>query len=119
KRPPVLASAWWATHACAPAPAVLHHSTAPSPPNDARTGASAACDLDLDLDGRLSARCSCVRPGTRGPCHSSSEGRARVCAPRRSPGPVYMPRSVSLVGLAQRGVFPQNNSTAECSFMTQ
>jgi hypothetical protein len=27
-----------------------------------------------------------------------------------------MPRSVSLVGLAQRGVIPQNNSTLECSF---
>ena len=26
-----------------------------------------------------------------------------------------MPRNVSLVGLAQRGVFPQNNSTSECS----
>jgi hypothetical protein len=30
-----------------------------------------------------------------------------------------MPRSVSLVGLARRGVFPQNNSTPECYFMTQ
>jgi hypothetical protein len=30
-----------------------------------------------------------------------------------------MPRSVSLVGLARRGVIPQNNSTSECSFMTQ
>ena len=27
-----------------------------------------------------------------------------------------MPRSVSLVGLAQSGVIPQNNSTSECSF---
>jgi hypothetical protein len=27
-----------------------------------------------------------------------------------------MPRSVSLVGLAQRGVIPQNNSTRQCSF---
>jgi len=30
-----------------------------------------------------------------------------------------MPRSVSLVGLARRGVIPQNNSTSECYFMTQ
>jgi hypothetical protein len=30
-----------------------------------------------------------------------------------------MPRSVSLVGLAPTGVIPQNNSTRECSFMTQ
>jgi hypothetical protein len=30
-----------------------------------------------------------------------------------------MPRSVSLVGLALRGVFPQNNSTSKCQFMTQ
>ena len=28
-------------------------------------------------------------------------------------------RSVSLVGLARRGVIPQNNSTSKCSFMTQ
>jgi hypothetical protein len=27
-----------------------------------------------------------------------------------------MPRSVSLVGLARKGVIPQNNSTTECSF---
>ena len=27
-----------------------------------------------------------------------------------------MPRSVSLVGLARKGVIPQNNSTPECSF---
>jgi hypothetical protein len=30
-----------------------------------------------------------------------------------------MPRSVSLVGLARRGVIPQNNSTTKCSFVTQ
>jgi hypothetical protein len=30
-----------------------------------------------------------------------------------------MPRSASLVGLARTGVIPQNNSTSECSFMTQ
>jgi len=41
---------------------------------------------------------------------------AGLRAPRRSPGPLYMPRSVSLVGLAQRGVIPQNNSTLKCSF---
>ncbi len=28
----------------------------------------------------------------------------------------HMPQSVSLVGLARRGVIPQNNSTSICSF---
>src|SRR5262252_5636733 len=115
-RPPVLASASWPTHAYAPAPALLHHSKAPSPPNDARTGASAECALDVDLDGQPLARCSCVRRATAVPCNSSSKVCAGLRAPRRSPGSLYMPRSVFLVGLARRGVFPQNNSTSECFF---
>jgi uncharacterized protein (TIGR03437 family) len=53
------------------------------------------------------------------PCSSSSMVRAGLRAPRRSPGHQDMPRSASLVGLTQRGVIPQNNSTRECSFMTQ
>ncbi|HTA66824.1 MAG TPA: hypothetical protein VK776_01045, partial [Bryobacteraceae bacterium] len=37
-------------------------------------------------------------------------------APRLSPGPLYTPRNVSLVGLARTGVIPQNNSTSDCYF---
>src|SRR5215475_8977251 len=50
------------------------------------------------------------------PCNSPTEARPGLRAPRHSPDPLYMPRSVSPVGLAQSGVIPQNNSTRECSF---
>src|SRR6185437_14204612 len=52
------------------------------------------------------------------PCSSFSTALAGPDAPRLSPGLPYMARSVSLVGLAQSGVSPQNNSMPECCFMT-
>jgi hypothetical protein len=55
---------------------------------------------------------------TVNPCTRRRQ-RARLREAGDSPGPVYMPRSVSLVGLARRGVFPQNNSTRDYYFVTQ
>jgi len=69
--------------------------------------------------GPPSAQCFCVHRVTAIPCSSSSKVRAGLRAPRLSPGPLYMPRSVSLVALARRGVISQNNSTSKCSFVTQ
>src|ERR1700686_2665888 len=117
-RPPrALASAWRVTHSYEPVPAVRHRSRVPSPPNGVGTDASAGCSQDPN--GPPSARCFCARRATATPCSSSSKVSADLRAPRRSPGPLYMPRSVSLVGLARRGVTPQNNSTPKCCFMTQ
>jgi len=79
-----------------------------------RTGALAGCSPGPD--GPPSAQCSCAPRAAAIPCSSSSKVRAGLRAPRRWPGPRYMPRSVSLVGLARRGVIPQNNSTSKCSF---
>src|ERR1700689_918520 len=97
------------THSYAPLPEVRHRSRAPSPPNGAGTGASLGCAQDPD--GPPSAQCSCARQVTVDPCSNSSTVSVGLRAPRLSPGPQYMPRSVSLVGLARKGVIPQNNST--------
>src|ERR1700690_1893206 len=83
-------------------------------PNGAGSGASVG--YSQDPNALPSVRCSCVLPAAAVPCSSSSEVLAGLRAPRRSPGPQCMPRSVSLVGLARRGVIPQNNSTTQCSF---
>src|SRR5436190_18287202 len=87
---------------------------APSPPNGVGTGASVG--YSPDPSGPPSAQYSCGHRVTAIPCSSSSKACAGLRAPRLSPGPLYMPRSVSLVGLARRGVIPQNNSTSKCSF---
>src|ERR1700690_3485199 len=83
-------------------------------PNGAGSGASVG--YSQDPNALPSVRCSCVLRAAAIPCSSSSKVIAGLRAPRPSPGPQYMPRSVSLVGLARRGVIPQNNSTTECSF---
>src|ERR1700704_1234056 len=117
-RPPrALAFASLVTHGGALLRVMFRRSRAPWPPNGAETDASAG--RFQDPGGLPSAQCSCAHRVTAIPCSSSSKVRAGLGAPRRSPGPLYMPRSVSLVGLAQRGVIPQNNSTSKCSFMTQ
>src|ERR1700704_6169866 len=116
-RPPLaLASASLVQHGCAPHRAVFRRSRAPWPPNGAETDASAG--RSQDPGGQPSAPCFCAHRATAIPCSSSSKVCAGLRAPRRSPGPLYMPQSVSLVGLARRGVIPQNNSTSKCSFMT-
>ena len=115
--PPDRASASPATPAAAPQPASPRHSRAPQPPNDAATD---ACGERCRAPGAPpSARRSCALRATTVPCSSSSTACAGLRAPRRSPGPRYMPRSASPVGLARRGVIPQNNSTSKCFFMTQ
>ena len=96
---------------------LLDRSRARQPPHDAATG---ACDEHCQAPVvPPSAPRSCVLPATTIPCSSSSKACAGQRAPRRSPGPPYMPRSASLVGLARRGVIPQNNSTPNCLFITQ
>src|SRR5882757_4611276 len=117
-RPPLaLACASLVTHGCALPPAVFRRSRVPWPPNGAGTDASAG--RSQNPGGPPSAQCSCAPRATAIPCSSSSKVHAGLGAPRRSPGPRYMPRSVFLVGLARRGVIPQNNSTSKCYFMTQ
>src|SRR6202162_1314158 len=112
-RPPlVLVSAWRVTPGCAFHRAVFRRSMAPSPPNGVGTGASLGCSQDTGAPP--SAQCSCSHRVTAIPCSSSSKGCAGLGAPRLSPGPQYMPRSVSLVGLARLGVIPQNNCTPKC-----
>src|SRR5437773_2831156 len=114
RQPLALASASPVTHGCALHRAGFRRSREPWPPNDA--GTDAPVGRSQDPGGPPSAQCSCAYQATAIPCSSSSKARAGLRAPRRSPGPLYMPRSVSLVGLARRGVIPQNNSTSECSF---
>src|SRR5579863_4426290 len=116
---PILDSAWLATHAGAPAPVGIHHSMAPWPPNDVKIAASAAYVWDRDPGGPPWVRCSYVHPAAAIPCNSFSEVRGDLRVPRRLPSPPCMPRNASLAGLARRGVFPQNNSTSKCSFVTQ
>src|SRR5215831_10060307 len=87
---------------------------APSPLNGVATGASVGCSQDPGAPP--SAQHSCGPRVTAILCSSSSKAPAGLRAPRLSPGPLYMPRSASLVGLARKGGIPQNNSTTECSF---
>ena len=114
-RPPLaLAYASLVTRGCALQRAVLGRSRAPWPPNGAGTDVSPG--RSQDPVAPPSAQCSCAHRATAVPCSNSSKACAGLRAPRRSPGPLYMPRSVSLVGLALRGVIPQNNSTLKCLF---
>src|SRR5215475_9713760 len=69
-----------------------------------------------DLAAPPLARCSYARRATASPCNNPSPVRVGLRAPRRSPGPQYMPRSASPVGLARRVLRPQNNSTPDCYF---
>ena len=110
-------SAWSAAPPAAHAPASLRRSRARPPRGGAATG---ACGEHYpEPSAPPSARRSCALPATTIPCSSSSGVRADRRAPRRWPGPRDMPRSASVVGLAKRGVIPQNNSTPQCSFLTQ
>src|SRR5215472_11981936 len=69
-----------------------------------------------DLAAPPLAQCSYARRATANPCNNPSAVRVGLRAPRRSPGPQYMPRSASPVGLARRVLRPQNNSTPDCCF---
>src|SRR5215510_13553087 len=69
-----------------------------------------------DLAAPPLAQCSYARRATANPCNNPSAVRVGLRAPRRSPGPQYMPRSASPVGLARRVLRPQNDSTPDCYF---
>src|SRR6202051_5368297 len=69
--PPVPAFAFLATPARALPPVAFHHSTAPWPPNDVKTAASA--ERCLEPDAPPSARCSWDLPPTALPCSNSSK----------------------------------------------
>src|SRR5215831_8760221 len=69
-----------------------------------------------DLAAPPLAQCSYARRATANPCNNPSAVRVGLRAPQRSPGPQYMPRSASPVGLARRVLRPQNNSTPDCYF---
>src|SRR5215467_15372916 len=69
-----------------------------------------------DLAAPPLAQCSYARRATANPCNNPSALRVGLRAPRRSPGPQYMTRSASPVGLARRVLRPQNNSTPDCYF---
>src|SRR5262249_23141278 len=69
-----------------------------------------------DLAAPPLAQCSYARRATANPCNNPSAVRVGLRAPRRSPGPQYMPRNASPVGLARRVLRPQNNSTPDCCF---
>ncbi len=107
-----------AIHNYALAPAAHHRSRAPWPPNGVRTGASAGrCP---GPDAPPSVRHSCVPPVQQQSFAVVLQRRLPIFrAPRLSPGHPYMPRSASPVGLARKGVIPQNKFTSKCSFMTQ
>jgi len=110
-------SAWSAALRAALAPASVRRSMARPPPSDGATG---ACDEHyLEPSGQPLAPHSSVRRATTVQCSSSSTVSCDRHAPRHWPGPQYMPRSASVVGLAKRGVIPRNNSTSECLFLTQ
>ena len=102
---------------CVRAPVAFHRSKAPWPPNGVGTAASP--ERSQAPGGPPSARCSYAHRAGVARGSSSSAARAGLRAPRRSPGRPCMPRSVALVGLARRGMIPQNNSTSDCYFMTQ
>ena len=117
KPPPDRFSAWLAAPGSARQPASPHRPKARPPPNDAETDVhDEHCS---EPNAPPSAQRSCVLRAITVRCSSSSEAGADLHAPRRWPGPQYMPRSASAVGLARRGVIPQNNSTSNCSFLTQ
>src|SRR5580700_10026299 len=103
--PPDRASAWLAALPAAPVSASLHRSTARPPQSDEATGAYDK--YYLEPCARPSARHSCARRAITTQCSSSSTACAGRHAPRRQPGPQYMPRSASAVGLAKRGVIPR------------
>ncbi len=112
--PPDRVFAWSAAPSAAPAPASLRRSRARRRPSDAATDACGSRRAALGV--QPSAQHSYALLATIIPCSSSSGECAGRRAPRRWPGPRYMPRSASVVGLAKRGVIPQNNSTPECCF---
>src|SRR5262249_23084332 len=98
-------SAWWGAHTAALRPTSPHRSKVRPPPSDEATD---ACDEHCpEPSAPPLARRSCVRRAITIRCSNSSA----VCAGRRAlrlpPDPRYMPQSVSLVGLAQRGVIPR------------
>src|ERR1700733_719504 len=117
-RPPLVrASPSPAEPGCGLPPAPRHHSMEPWPPNDVAIGALVGHSQDPGAPP--SAQCSCVHPAAATLCSSSSKAHADLRAPQLSPGPLYMLRNASLVGLARKGVIPQNKSISKCSFMTQ
>src|SRR5262252_3032790 len=69
-----------------------------------------------DLAAPPLAQCSYARRATANPCINPSAVRVGLRAPRRSPGPQYMPRSASPVGLARRVLRPPPNSPPDCCF---
>src|ERR1700730_9091414 len=115
--PPDRVSACWAAHSAALRPASPRRSRARPPPNDGAIGAFA--EHRREPSARPSARHSCALRAITIQCSNSSEACAGRRAPRHLPSPPYMPRSASAVGLAKRGVIPQNNSTSNCLFITQ
>ena len=68
---------------------------------------------------RPSARRSCVHRAAAGPCSRTSEDEFDRHALRLAPHRQDRPQGVSVVGLAQTIVCARNNSTTECSFVTQ
>src|SRR5215471_10382275 len=95
---------------------LVRHSMGHRQPHDAATDASVVrC---LHRVGRPSVQRFCVRPATADPYSNSSAERGDRHALRLLPGPQYMPQSAVPVGLAQ-SFYPQNNSTLNCSFITQ
>src|SRR5262249_38226239 len=108
------ASAWQAILVHAHDPVGIGHSMEPSPLGGAMI--DAWLERYSDLAAPPLAQCSYARRATANPCNNPSAVRVGLRAPRRSPGPQYMPRSASPVGLARRVLRPQNNSTPDCCF---
>jgi hypothetical protein len=115
--PPDRASAGLAEPAAAPLPASPRRSRARPLPSDG--GTDACGERYSEPSAPPSVLHSCALRATTTLCSSSSTVCAGRRAPRHWPGPQYMPRSASAVGLAKRGVIPQNNSTSICLFVTQ
>jgi len=94
-------STWREAHTAAPAPASLRRPMVRQPPSGAVTG---ECGEHCPEPPSPSARHSCALRAATIPCSSSSTACVDRHAPRRWPGPQYMPRSASAVGPAKRGV---------------
>src|SRR5215469_14924833 len=103
--PPDRGSPCWEAHTAAPRPASPHRSRARRRPSDAMTGAfDEHC---REPSAPPLARHSCALRAITNLCSSSSGEYVDRRAPRRWPGPRYMPRSASVGGLAKRGVIPR------------
>src|SRR5713226_7287323 len=94
-----------------------HRSRATARRSDAATRAWPAPDREPSAQPWV--RHSFARRPATDRYSNSAEGRGGQHAPRLAPASPYMPRGVSLVGLAPEFSHPQKHYTTDLFFMTQ